>query len=128
MASTQDRVIAYCKTISPETRPSELLAFCGEVESDPLLMPLPIIFFAARGGNVSQLVDTAHAERNDDAVAPFLTTLTRCIQCRTRGRDYVRAAYELALDLAGEWDDEAVAVAARQALAREGAAEWEKHS
>jgi hypothetical protein len=105
-----DRTIAFCRSITAETDPAELLAFCAGIQAtDELLSTLPVNFYIGRGGSLANLVRAADAHRHDDGVEPFLATLKRCVQCEEgRGPEFVRLALQLAVEVAEELGDDRV--------------------
>jgi len=84
MTSAQDRVIAYCKAITSDTDPTELLTFCAEIcAEDEALATAPISFFVGCGDtetNATKLVDAAEAAvKTDDTVRALIDTLKKLI-------------------------------------------------
>lgn len=138
MISTQDRVVAYCKTITPDTDIDELLTFCGEIciegaAAEPehrflceALATVPVNFLAGRGGNVNKLVckAAARSKAGDTAVRALLDVLKRQVSPggvpkeRMEGRVWVEGACRLAAKIAEDLGDEVVRVYAEAAADR----------
>ena len=107
-------VVAYVREITPESDPDEVLSFAAQVaEDDPLLMTVPILFFAHRGGNVTGLMKAAARRKRaaaNDSLHDMLATLRGCISCEERGGDEFRTTFfTLAEQVAEDLGDEDLA-------------------
>lgn len=130
MISAQDRVVAYCKTITPDTDIDELLTFCGEIciegaAAEPkhrflceTLATAPVHFLVGRGGNVNKLVHkaTVRSKAGDTTIRALLDVLKRQVSPkgnpkeRMDGRVWVEGVCRLAAKIAEDLGDEVVRV------------------
>lgn len=70
---SREQVVEFCKTITPESDPNELLEFAASVDID--LAGTPIGVFMAVGGPLPPLVRIARDRRDDPKLCGFLDVL-----------------------------------------------------